>query len=367
MSHQVVRYYSIIYYIVSKVTLHPVFPKNRGSFHRFPPLHLLSLEVSQITCHGIGKKEDYMHIGIAGTGNIATSFAALFTGNGYKTTVIGRSEASIKKLRDAYSSIFDVLEERKLVTGTQRKNCATLLSCSTHWEDLSDAEIIFEAVYEDVNIKFEIFKEIETHCPNVRAIASATSVLAPADLIKGFKKLGPRFMVAHPFNPAHIVPLVELVGSDETSGETVRLIKEFLESCGRKVIIMKKSVPGFIANRLQHAMMREAMHIVEEGIATPAEIDMVLSYSFIPRYTKVGIFEHHDGYGMDMLKNLQNYLYPHLSNDKGASPLVLEAIKQGNLGQKTGKGLLDWNPASIAQFKRNAIEPYWHFFNWKLP
>ena len=306
-------------------------------------------------------------VGIAGTGTVAAGFAALFTGNGYKTTVIGRSEASLNKLRDAYISIFEVLENRNLVTPAQSKNCLPLLSLSTRYEDLRNAEIIFEAVYEDVSIKCEIYKKIETYCPQVKAIASATSVLSPDDLKNGFEKYRSRFVVTHPFNPAYLIPLVELVGSNETDAEAISFVKEFLESCGRKIIVLKKCVPGFIANRLQHAMVREAFHLVEEGIATPSEIDMVLSNSFIPRYTKIGLFEHHDGYGMDMLETLQNYLYPHLYDGKEASPLVTEAIKQGNLGQKTGKGILEWDQESIARFKHDALEPYWHFFNWNLP
>ena len=306
-------------------------------------------------------------IGIAGTGAIATSFAALFSGNGYRVTAIGRAEASLDKMREAYGRVFDALEERKLVTGEQRKKCAALVSYSTRYEDLADAEIIFEAVYEDPKIKFEIYKKIEDNCSKVKAIASATSVLSPDDLKKGLEKYRSRFVVAHPFNPAHLIPLVELVGSDETNKDAMTVVKEFLESCGRKTVVMKKCVPGFIANRLQHAMLREAMYLVEQGIAAPAEIDMVLSNSFIPRYTKIGLFEHHDGYGMDQLVGLQNYLYPHLSSAKGASPLVVEAVKKGNLGQKTGKGLLEWTPESIAGFKVRAAEPYWQFFNWKLP
>jgi len=308
-----------------------------------------------------------IHIGIAGTGTIAAGFTALFSGNGYKTTVVGRSEESLNKIRDAYSRIFDTLKERGLVSQEQQKRCRALVSYSARYEDISGAEIIFETVYEDLNIKHEVYKKIEAHCTKVKAIASATSVLSPDDLKKGLEKYRAKLLVAHPFNPPHLVPLVELVGSDETSEQTILLLKEFLESCGRKVCVMKKSVPGFIANRLQHAMVREAFHLVEEGVASPADIDMVLKWSFIPRYTKVGLFQHHDGYGMDMLVNLQNYLYPHLCDDKEANPIVIEAVKRGNLGQKTGKGIYDWDEKSIAEFKRDAAEPYWNFFNWNLP
>jgi len=307
------------------------------------------------------------HIGIVGTGVIASGFAALFSGNGYKTTLVGRSEASLNKARDAYTRIFDTIEERKLINQEQRKKCAALVSYSTRYEDMSDAELIFEAVYEDVNIKFEVYKKIEAHCQKVRAIASATSVLAPDDLKIGFQKYRAQFLVAHPYNPPYLVQFVELVGSDETSTQTIQLVKEFLESCGRKVCHMKKSVPGFLANRLQHAMVREALYLVREGIATAADIDMALTWSFAPRYTKVGLMQHQDGYGLDMLEGLQNYLYPHLCNDKGAGPVVCEAVKQGNLGQKTGKGLRDWDEKSIAEFRKGAAEPYWNCFNWNLP
>ena len=317
--------------------------------------------------------EDFMgidkslHVGIAGTGAMAVGFAALFSGNGYKTTAIGRSEASLNKLRDAYARAFDALEERRLVNAAQRKKCEAFISYSTRFEDLSDAEIVFEAVYEDLGIKYEIYKKIEAYCPNVKAIASATSALAPADLIKGFEKYRSRLLVTHPFNPPYLIPLIELVGCDETNPETIHLVKIFLESCGRKIIVLKKSIPGFIANRLQHAMLREALYIVRQGVATAEEVDMVLSNSFIPRYTKVGIIAFNDGYGMDQLEHLQNYLYAHLCNEPGASPLVSEAAKQGNLGQKTGKGIFDWDPAKIEKFRRDALEPYWQLFNWNLP
>jgi 3-hydroxybutyryl-CoA dehydrogenase len=163
------------------------------------------------------------------------------------------------------------------------------------------------------------------------------------------------------------VPFAELVKSTVTDEAAAQLVYDFLESCGRKVCVMKKSAPGFIANRLQHALFREAIYMVDAGLADPADIDKALKFGFMPRYTSVGIFEHQDFYGMDMLQNLQNYLYPHLSVDQGAGPTVKNCVKNGNLGQKTGKGILEWNEESIKTFKHDSAEPYWKYFNWKLP
>jgi 3-hydroxybutyryl-CoA dehydrogenase len=160
---------------------------------------------------------------------------------------------------------------------------------------------------------------------------------------------------------------VEIVKSDETRQEAVDLTFDFLESCGRKVCIMKKSAPGFIANRLHHAILREAMYMVDQGLADPREIEKAMMYSFIPRYTSIGIFEHHDSYGLDMLEKLQNYLYPHLAAGTGSPDMVVAKVKEGALGMKTGRGIYEWNESSIADFKKKAAEPYWRFFNWNPP
>ena len=305
-----------------------------------------------------------LKIGIVGMGAIGTSWAALFTGNGYKTTVLGRKPEAV--FMAAYDGLYEALESRSLVEPEQRRACRKLVSYTQEYQDLEDADMVFESVPEDLGEKHKIYKKLEEACEKIRVLASATSAISPDDLKQGLYKWPDRVLVAHPFNPAHLVPLVEIVKSGETQQEAVDLTKEFLESCGRQVCEMKKSTPGFIANRLQHAILREALYLVENGFASPGEIEKTMMYSFIPRYTSVGIFEHHDAYGMDMLEKLQNYLYPHLASGKGAPDLVVNKVKAGTLGMKTGEGIHKWDEASIADFRERAAEPYWHFFNWKF-
>ena len=147
--------------------------------------------------------------------------------------------------------------------------------------------------------------------------------------------------MAHPWNPPHLVPCVEVVKSRFTSDQALKVIVEVLESAGRAPIVMKKSAPGFVANRLQHALYREAAYMVEQGIATPEDIDRSLRTSFIPRYTSIGIFEHFDFAGLDMIMSIHKYLYPTLCNAQEPQDLVRIPFEQGNLGYKTGKGVLD--------------------------
>ncbi|MDR2433594.1 MAG: 3-hydroxyacyl-CoA dehydrogenase family protein [Treponema sp.] len=306
-----------------------------------------------------------LRIGVIGMGAIGSSLSALFTGNGYETSVVDiRPEADFY---NAYDTIYDDLEKRNLITGSQREICRKLVSYSTDYAILADADLVIECVFENLEEKFRVYKKLEAICDKLRVLASSTSVIMPEDLQKGVKRWPGKVLVAHPFNPPHLVPFLEIVKTSDTEPQAVELTRDFFVSCGRMVCLMKKSAPGFIANRLHHALLREAIYMVEQGLADPKEIERTMAYSFIPRYNSIGIFEHHDGYSLDQLQNLQDYLYPYLGASKKAPDLVVNKVKAGDLGMKSGRGFYDWNEESIADFKKRAAEPYWRFFNWNLP
>ena len=186
-------------------------------------------------------------------------------------------------------------------------------------------------------------------------------------LCDGLGSLKDKFAVAHPWNPPHLVPCVEIVRGCNTSDEALKFICDVLESCGRAPVVMNRSVPGFVANRLQHALYREAAYMVEQGISSPEDIDRALRTSFVPRYTAVGIFEHFDYAGLDMVKSIEETLYHDLCDTKEPHALVVDHYNKGELGYKTGKGILDWTGVDIDAYRKRAAEPYLKFFNWSLP
>ena len=310
--------------------------------------------------------KEKLKIGIIGSGTIGAAYAALFTGHGYPVRLNDVKPEFIEAGIAKYDGLYDDILERGLLTEGQRAFAKSLLADAPGLSDLNGVDIIFECVPEKIDIKKQVYKKIESEIDSVGAIVSTASALAPDDLIEGMSKFRSRLVVGHPFNPPHLVPFVELVKSSETEDQVVDLVKNFLESCGRKVSVMMRAAPGFIANRLQHALLREAMNLVDEGLVScPEDVDRALTYSFLPRYTKVGIFEHHDFFGMDNTQNLQNYLYPYLSTGQGAAEMVNKHVEKGEIGMRTGKGIYEWNDEKIADFKRRAAEPYWGFFNWK--
>lgn len=302
-------------------------------------------------------------VAIIGKGMIGISLAVLFTGNGIPTIVLAKnSEAGLEKYRTYYKDLIG----QGLVTEKQAAACERRLSFTEDYAGLRDAEIVFECVTERLEVKYEVYCRVEASCPNLKAIASTTSAISPADLAGGMERKE-KIMVAHPYNPPHMVPCVELVKNEFTDPGAIAAVTELLEYCGREVCRMNRPAPGFIANRLQHALYREAVYMVEQGICGPEDIDKCIRSSWGPRYTSIGLFDHFDYAGLDLVANIEAYLYPDLCGITEVHPSVQERLDRGDLGYKTGVGFYDWRERDMDAFRKKTGEPYLRFFNWKLP
>ncbi|MBQ0059793.1 MAG: 3-hydroxyacyl-CoA dehydrogenase family protein [Lachnospiraceae bacterium] len=308
-------------------------------------------------------------IAIVGTGMIGASFATLFIGNGYDTVMYAINEEQRQVGFNWVNNNYADLIEKGLVTAEQAEICKKHLTITLSYEDLADADFVYECVFENKDVKYEIYANIDKYCTKVRGISSTSSAMDTDLLCQGFEKYKDLFAVAHPWNPPHLVPCVEIVKGSHTSDEALAFICELLESVGRAPVVMTKSVPGFVANRLQHALYREAAYMVEQNIASPQDIDRALMTSFVPRYTNVGIFEHFDYAGLDMIKSIEETLYPDLCVTKEPHDLVLSHYNKGELGPKSDnkQGVLDWTDVDMNVFRQREAEPYLKFFNWSIP
>lgn len=237
------------------------------------------------------KLDNVNHIGIIGTGMIGASMAVLFTGNGYRTTILAINDQEAAAGKARYDTYYSDLIAEGLVTPAQAEACARLLDFTQDYNGIADVDFIYECVVERMDVKFAVFAELERYCKNFKVLASSTSAMSADDLAQGMKQKD-KLLVAHPWNPPHLVPCVEIVRSKYSTDESVKFLVGLLESVHRQLAVMKKGAPGFIANRLQHVLVREAVYMVEQGIADPEDIDRTLTYSFVPRYTSIGLFRH---------------------------------------------------------------------------
>jgi 3-hydroxybutyryl-CoA dehydrogenase len=206
------------------------------------------------------------------------------------------------------------------------------------------AAFVFEAAPEKLALKQAIFAEIEAHAPATALLASNTSVM-PITQIMAQLKDKTRAMGTHWWNPPHLVPLVEVIRTADTSEAAMSAMMALLADAGKTPVRVEKDVPGFIANRLQHALWREAISLVERGICDAAAVDTVIKASFGRRLAVLGPLETADMVGTDLTLDIHDNVLADIENRPAPSPYLRDLVAQGKLGFKTGQGFYGWNEA----------------------
>lgn len=306
-------------------------------------------------------------IGIVGTGMIASSLAVLTAGHGMETQVFARSAQSAGRFEASFAAHWQLMVQNGVATQEQADICATYAQVSTEFSALRDAEVVFECIVEDLDQKADVYRRLEQTCPGLRAICSVSSSIVPDQLAASCTRYADRIVVTHPFNPVHMVPYVEVCAAETTDPEVCAYVVELLEALDRKPVVLKKPTPGFIGNRLQFALWREALALVEEGVADPHDIDIALRYSFCPRYTSIGIFEHFDTGGLALNRATCKNLFPVLSDRKDVPPIIDSLMEQGRTGASAGRGFYDWEGVDMGAYAARVNEPYWKFCSWHMP
>ena len=208
-----------------------------------------------------------------------------------------------------------------------------------------------ESVPEDIAFKKEMYARVERVVRDGVPILSNTSGLMPS-LLSGGMAHPERFVVTHFWNPPHLIPLVEVVPGPKTAPEVTARVAELLRSLGKKPVVLRKEAAGFIGNRLQFALLREAFHIVESGVASKEDVDEAVRNSLGRRLRNTGPFETADLGGLDVFLSISRYLFPDLSGSVTPPRELSDAVARGDLGAKTGSGLGDWTAEKIAFVKK---------------
>lgn len=210
------------------------------------------------------------------------------------------------------------------------------------------ATIVLEAAPERLELKRALLAQVEAANADA-VIASNTSSIAPDALAAGMRDPS-RLVIAHFFNPADTVPLVEVVPGPATPAATVERMVALLTAAGKTAVPLQQQVEGFIANRLQAALYREAMHLVELGIATPEQVDATVTAGLGPRWALAGPFEIMDLGGLDVWRSVTDGILPTLGDASAAPAMLRERAERGDLGAKTGEGFLPRDADAPARF-----------------
>ncbi len=210
-----------------------------------------------------------------------------------------------------------------------------------------DATYVVEAISERLEAKQQLFEQLEAAAPSTAIFASNTSGLRATDLSVGLAH-PERLIVAHYFNPPYLIPVVEIVPGERTRQDVVDATCEFLRAIGKEPVLLRREAPGFIANRLQAALLREAIHLVATGVATAEDIDTVMSGAVGRRLTSMGPFQVLDFAGVDVWAQIGAYLFPDLDCSDAAQAYLQQLVESGRSGVKAGAGVYSWPPGDVA-------------------
>lgn len=287
---------------------------------------------------------------IVGAGTMGHSLAQAFAQGGYQVGLHDIKEEILQKARQLIAANLQTLADLGLLREDPPAVLSRIQTTTNIKEAAQRADFVIEAIIEDAGAKKEMFKILDEASPPQAILASNTSYL---DIFKFVETKRPdKVLITHWFAPPHIVPLVEIVRGPKTSPETVETIKNLLIKLGKTPIVISKFLPGFIANRMQSALGNEVLFLLDNGYASPEDIDLATKASFGLRIPILGVVKRMDFTGLDLTqKVLQNAVYK-VPPQRDRSEVVDRLVAQGNLGVKTGKGFYDYGGRSPEEIMR---------------
>lgn len=292
------------------------------------------------------------NIAIVGAGTMGLSMAQFFAMNGHKTSLYNRTPKNLDKAMVDIKNNLKTLLELEAIKEDEIESTLDRIKPFTELKDaVKDADLVIESIAEDVDLKKKIFKSLDEYCKKDAILSSGTSSL---NIFEFLEVSNPeRLIITHFFNPAYVMPLVEVVRGPKTSDQVVDRVYNMLKESGKSPAILNKVIPGFIVNRLSVAIAREALYMVEQGWTSPEDIDAAITSTFGSRYPFEGHFELFDHIGLDVGSSVINLLVPHLCSSTDSFKVIDEKVEEGKLGVKTGEGFKEYPDPEKARRERD--------------
>jgi 3-hydroxybutyryl-CoA dehydrogenase len=286
------------------------------------------------------------HALVIGGGTMGVGIIAMFLAGGWTVDVVSRSASTRDGLAAATVKALAALNAGKSGKPTDTKGLKTFATLpEANWKRIS---LAVETVTEDLALKQKLFAEMEALATPGCALTSNSSSFPISEICKGLKTQG-RMMGLHFFMPAHLIPLVEVVRSVHTDVTKAEKVGAIMTALGKRPVQVKKDVIGFLGNRIQGALMREALWLIEEGVASPEDIDATVRLSFGFRYAAAGPIVQKEHSGWDTTCAVAKIIWPDLNNAKGPPPILQKNVDEGRIGFKTKGGFFKWDDESIAK------------------
>jgi len=278
---------------------------------------------------------------IAGAGIMGSSLAQVYASGGYDVVVYDLSGVALEKGKHQLKINQEVMVKEGMMTKEESDVIMTSIEFTTGKACFEDCFMVVESIVENVEIKHAFWEEISALVSSDALLATNTSGI-PITTIAEKVHQPERFIGQHWINPPHLLPICEIIQGEQTANIYVEKMKDILLAMGKSPVVVK-DVPGFVVNRIQFALLREALHIVDEQIATFEDVDTVLKQGMGLRYSALGPFGIADFGGLDTFDSITSYLNNELCNDTKRSQVLQKMVEQGKLGVKSGSGFYDYS------------------------
>jgi 3-hydroxybutyryl-CoA dehydrogenase len=287
-------------------------------------------------------------ITVLGAGLMGHGIGQVFALAGHEVRIYDPIAASLDQVKTRISANLRDL-------GDDQRAAERVHPCADLAEAARDADYVVEAAPEDLPLKEKLFQEVEGYVRADTILASNTSVMPITSIMQGLKDRS-RALGTHWWNPPFLVPLVEVIETQWTSPAAIAWTMKLHTDAGKKPAHVKKDVPGFIGNRLQHALWREAVSLVENGICDAETVDAVIKAAFGRRLAVLGPLENADMVGTDLTLAIHKTVLPAIDARPGPSPYLEKLVATGKLGFKSGEGFRKWTPEEQAALRARVVQ-----------
>lgn len=296
--------------------------------------------------------KDIRCIGVIGAGLMGHGIAQVFASAGYDVHLYDTDKATLDAAKGRIEENFKVFVALGLATKEDVTGCLGRISLSPSLEALcKGSQYVIEAILEDLDLKRKVFAEVERHAAAEAIFSSNTSAISITEIATVLKNKE-RFLGTHFWNPPQVLPCVEVIRGGQTGKAAFETVFALMEKVGKVPVRVLKDVPGFLGNRLQHAMWREAVSLCDRKVASAEDIDKVVKYGFGARMPFIGPMETADLAGLVLTRDIHKYLFPYLDAAKEPAPVLEKLISEGATGVKAGRGFYEWTPEKIERVIR---------------
>jgi 3-hydroxybutyryl-CoA dehydrogenase/5-formyl-3-hydroxy-2-methylpyridine 4-carboxylate dehydrogenase len=280
-------------------------------------------------------------IALIGLGTMGPGIAARLSRSGLEVRAHDVSHAAVERARDMLKIADGVLDRLEIKPPSSGPGGVRLVSSIA--EAVDGAELVIENVPENIDIKAEAYREIDPLIASSVIVATDTSGI-PITKLQAHISHPERMVGMHWSNPPHIIPMIEVIGGEKTSPETVVAVRDLIRSIGLLPVVVKKDVPGFVENRVLYALLREAVDLVERGVIEPEDLDTCVSWGIGYKIAVIGPMALLDMAGLDIYRSVSSFLNADLSKRDDVAPVVLEKTAASKFGIKSGEGMFSYTP-----------------------